>query len=184
MKTLIICLLAFFTGGIGYRLRGSSNEGGWASVLFGAEPGLTIGRMLFWAYPVTCFVTALTGNLLIAPLIFLSAWLGVVPGYFGGEFNIEDPKNRNWKNYLRLTLRGMWIAAPLCDTLVALNYLGYYHGDFGWGGMIAGALFVFNYWIWIRIGRTPHFQFIHGYVECGEFLTGGLVMVGIALTIA
>lgn len=93
-------LIVFFLSAICYRLRGSS------------QIGTQSGRILYWAMPMSSLLVARTGDMWMF-LTVIPLWLGVLPGYFGGQFDLDKKDNRNFKNYARLTLRGMFICLPL-----------------------------------------------------------------------
>lgn len=166
-------LLSFFIGAIGYRLSGS--QGAWFTMLTGVKVGTALAR-LFWAIPMALLVTALTGNIYMlgtAPLFYIGRMLG----YWGGEFDLENPDNRNPKNYAILTARGAFIALPffIATTL-------------GGGGIAAGFYFVPFYLLGIQIQNRVKFlsnriPYLCKFSEYGEFLLGGSIALGVALTV-
>jgi len=121
METLIGAIL----GAIFYRVRG-----GGIDHLFSKPISNHILRSV-WAL----FVTLSLPIGWHSPFIFALAFVGVLFGYFGGEFNLALKENRVWRNYLILTARGAFIMFPL-----ALTY-GLIYSQL-WYGVAAGLLFV------------------------------------------
>jgi hypothetical protein len=129
METIIGALL----GSAAYRIRGGGVDL-WLGKVIGKREGWTpsngYGRA-FWAL----FVMLSLPLGYHSPFIFALAFLGVLFGYFGGEFNLELKENRTWKNYALLSARGAFIMLPL-----ALTYGSLYCQL--WYGVVAGLLFV------------------------------------------
>lgn len=173
-------ILAFILGFFGRRLVGGGLDGDIEKRLFGSELGTQISRLIYWAIPVAILVMALTGNIFAGLVSLPLAWLGLVPGYWGGKFNLENKANRNLANYARLTARGAFIALPLCIGLQLL--LGYAP----WLSVAAGALFVPCYLtgIWLsrfdRLNRMWRVVIFKDPSNYGEGLLGGFVMLAIA----
>lgn len=129
METLIGALL----GSIAGRIRGGGIDYRIGELLKKPAdwtPSNGYGRA-FWAL----FVTLSLPLGWHSPFIFALAFLGVLFGYFGGEFNLALKENRNLKNYARLSARGVFIILPL-----ALTYGSLYSQL--WLGVAAGLLFV------------------------------------------
>jgi len=159
----------FILGGIFYRMRGSDMA--WLAMLTKRTYGLFEGR-LFWALLCTGMVSAVNGGLLywlLLPLFFL----GVVPSYWRGQFNLEYAPNRNIKNYLWLSLRGAFIALPV---FLATGQ--------AWGGILAGALFPAYYLLGLSLQKLKSpIPYLSKFSEWGEFILGGAILVGIYYTL-
>lgn len=155
-------LLAIICG-LGGRLRGSAGKGGWVEKIFGVATGTFLGRF-FWCVPVALF-TSHTALMFLANMIL--AYIGVMFGYWGGKFDLSLAKNRNWKNYLWLTIRGAFIAFPLA--LASGQYLG----------VVLGALFVPCYLAGNTISRHLRLPMITSNTEWGEFLIYTLIAYGL-----
>ncbi len=151
---------------IGYRLRGSAGKGGWIDKLTGYAPGTRFGRML-WCAPIAGVVAQ--SWIEILP-VMLAAYVGVMFGYWGGEFNLEHKPNRNFKNYAILTVRGMVI--PLFVCLITLDY---------WWAIAGGALFVPCYLAGLWIAPRLKLPLLHGFSEWGELLLGASIVIGFSL---
>jgi hypothetical protein len=159
---MIDILLALICG-IGYRLRGSAGQGGWVEKIIGFPVGTFLGRF-FWCIPVAALTTP--SLLLFVPYVVL-AYIGVMFGYWGGEFDLEAKANQNWKNYARLTIRGCFVAFPLALFTGA------------WLGVVAGCLFVPYYKLSIPISRFLKLPMLKGFSEWGEFLLGTFIAYGL-----
>lgn len=161
MLDLILAVIC----GLGYRLRGSAGDGGWVEKIFGFPTGTFLGRF-FWCVPVALLMAH-------TPLDFLFyaflAYIGVMFGYWGGQFDLSQPKNNNWKNYATLTVRGMFIAFPLAVATGA------------WWGVVAGALFVPCYKFSIPISGKIKLPMLHSFSEWGEFLLGFFIAYGLLI---
>jgi hypothetical protein len=159
MEALIGALL----GSAAYRIRGGGIDL-WLGRVIGKRGGWTpsngYGRA-FWAL----FVTLLLPLGYHSPFIFALAFLGVLFGYFGGEFNLALKENRTWKNYAKLTARGAFIMLPL-----ALTY-GLLYSQL-WLGVAAGLLFVPCY-------LADNYLKKYAHANWGELLLG--FMIGGAL---
>lgn len=99
----------------------------------------------------------------LVPLIFLAAYAGVTPGYFGGIFDLSLKENRNFKNYLKLTLRGMFIMLPVAIITIPLEVHGPLYG------VLAGAMFVPCYLAGNYLFKLSKLQ---GQTQYGEWLLG------------
>lgn len=160
--------LAFILGFIGYRLRGSA--------IF-PNLGNTLRRILFWAIPVGVMVV-LTTKLWWAALASIPlAWLGVAPGYFGGEFALDKPENRNIRNYALLGLRGAWITAPIFAASLVAKHFGLLEHSIGLFAVIAGALFPLYYFAGMKLDKVK-LPLLTYYPEWGEAFLGGAVLAG------
>lgn len=166
MKHLRLLLIPI--AAIGYRLRGSAGKGGWVEKLTGIAIGTFFGRWL-WCIPVALMASHNIGQFM---LVAMAAYFGVMLGYWGGQFDLETPTNRNWKNYAILTLRGMFIALPVVITL----------GGAGWGGILGGALLVPYYLLGIPLARRIKLPLLHGFSEFGELFLGLSIAIGILWT--
>lgn len=166
--------------GLGYRLKGSAGPEGWVERIFKKPMPLDTARLLFWAFLIQTFLLFKHPELAkYGWAIFLAAWVGIKPGYFNGEFDLEKYKNNNWKNYLRLTLKGMSIAAPICFTLYICRQIGVYQGSLGLLGIAAGSLFVPYYKMSIPISRHLRVPMLQGFSEWGEFFLGTSIAYGV-----
>jgi hypothetical protein len=161
--------ILFILGGIFYRMRGSDMA--WLSMLSKRNYGLFEGR-LFWAGLCTSVFMAVTGELwymLLLPLFYL----GTIFGYFGGEFDLENPLNRNIKNYAPLSARGATFMLPVF--LVTGQ---------AWGGVLLGALFPVYYLLGLPLQKLKApIPYLSKFSEWGEFLLGGSMLIGMYLTL-
>lgn len=160
-------IIAFIIGALSYRVRGGAfNEP--IREYLGKPPEWEIPNSIIrgqWAIVMALLATACTGNiymLLTAPLWFL----GVVPGYFGGEFDLKNKANRKPKNYARLALRGAFIGFPYF--LVTANGLP----------MALGAMLPIAYLCGIFLQNVVSKRY--GFTQYGEAIVGGLVALGVA----
>ena len=165
MIDIILSLLCI----IGYRLRGSSGEEengerGWVEKIFGYAPGTFLGRF-FWCIP---FATLMTPSLLLWLPCVILAYVGVMFGYWG-EFDLSLKKNRNLKNYSLLTLRGGFIALPIC--LLAGHWLA----------IAGGMLFVPCYLLGNVVSKFVKIPLLHGHTEWGEAFLATAIIIGSAL---
>jgi hypothetical protein len=111
-------------GGLAYRIRG-----GLIDQIIGRDIPNGYIRAV-WALYITI---ALMPAMWVAPLVFGLAFAGVVPGYFGGRFDLTLKENRTWRNYGLLAARGAFIIGPLAFCFYPLYpSLAY--------GALAGAL--------------------------------------------
>lgn len=78
-------------------------------------------------------------------------------GYFKGKFDLSLQRNRNFKNYCWLSLRGMLILLP------AAIFLAFYGEYFVFKGVTAGLMFVPCY----ILGSYTKYN-----TQTGEFLLG------------
>ena len=173
----------FLLGAYAYHLRGSAGGGGRLQQLLGEAPGTQVGRLI-WAATVTFVLTACTGNMWMMAFIPIPAFLGVLPGYWTGEFDLAKEKNRNPKNYAILSLRGAWIAFPVMLVLIAMREMGLHNGDIGGFGVIAGGMFH----IWYLLGRSAYnlgfrLPLVVAWPEWAQFILGGAVMVGVGVSL-
>lgn len=173
-------LLIFLLGGIARRIAGAG--------------GIKEARLarLPWVLFITFLMAGLTGNLWMLLIVPLPAYLGICVGYFGAEFNVQEKQNRKPKNLLLLTLRGMFTALPIFIVTTLIQIIGTQFGLYicssaGIGGIAAGIFFALCYLVGIPIQnflrkyniKIPHLQ---TFSQWGEFLSYGLIAVGIALT--
>lgn len=167
-------LLISLLGGVIYRIRGGAFNDFFRDY-FGKPPEWEVPNLWIrglWAVFMAVMCVAASGDILYfvtAPLWYL----GVAPGYFGGEFNLESKENRNPKNYLKLTARGCFIALPAAIATGAF------------GGVAAGFFFVPFYLLGIAIVYLfkPKFKELRGFSQWGEFLLGMAVTYGTVATI-
>jgi len=150
---------------IGYRLRGSAGEGGWVEKILGFPVGTIIGR-LFWCIPFALLMTTTWWHFF--PLVVL-AYIGVMFGYWG-KFDLENPNNRNWKNYALLTLRGAFIPLLVCAFIQ----------DHYWA-IAGGALFVPCYLLGGVISKRLKLPLLYGNTEWGEALLATAIITGVML---
>jgi len=151
-------ILLIILGGLAYRVRG-----GLADDILGMElPNGWIRAV--WALFVTCLIPA---PIYWFPVIFGLAFLGCAVGYFNAEFDIKN--HRHWRNYARLTARGMF-------TILPVAILGWLIGYNAWWGVLAGALFVPCYEAGIAIYCISKLQ---TYTQYGEFLLGAAITAGL-----
>jgi hypothetical protein len=152
-------------GAILYRLRGSAGPGGWFEKLFGFAIGTFLGRFL-WCVPVAYL---LAETWLQFALYAILAYIGVMFGYWGGQFDLSLPKNRHLNNYLILTVRGGFIPLPLAMATGA------------WWSVAGGMLFVPCYLLGGVISRYAKLPLLHGHTEWGEALLAACIVGGIIL---
>ncbi len=175
-------LLIFTLGAYAYHLRGSAGPGGRLYDILGQAPGTQLGRLL-WTLVFTMATVGATGNpwlIFIAPFAFL----GVLPGYFGGQFDLWNKTNRNAHNYGLLSLRGMFICFPAMVGLGIAHATGLHDGGIGGFGVMAGALFVPCY----LFGRVLYnfnvkLPLIVGWAEWGQALLGGCILTGWVMSV-
>jgi hypothetical protein len=163
---MIQFIASFILSGFTGRIRGGlGNE--FVRKLLGKPDGWEIPNNYIrsvWAISVTLLIWPAT--FILWPLTFIAAFIGVMPGYWKGKFNLADPANRNWKNYFWLTLRGMFIALP-----VAVLY-SFYSDYTKWPAVVVGGLFVIYYLTGYRITkRSP----IQAGSQWGEWLLYGAI---------
>lgn len=166
----MLVALGFIFGFIGYRLRGSA--------IF-PKLGNTLRRIMFWGVPVGLIVFLTTKIWWAALASIPLAWLGVAPGYFGGEFALHKPENRNIKNYALLSLRGAWITAPIFIASLIAKHFGLLDHSIGLFAVIAGALFPLYYLAGKKLEKVK-LPLLTYYPEWGEALLGGAVLAGMA----
>jgi len=159
IKFLLIPIAA-----IGYRLRGSAGKGGWFERLFGVALGTFTGPLLC-CVPVALMVSDTWPQFI---LVAIAAYFGVMFGYWGGQFDLEKPENRNWKNYAILSVRGACIPIPVCLTIGG-----------GWWAILAGAGFPFYYLAGLWIAPRLKLPMLHKFSEWGEFLLGATIAYGL-----
>lgn len=152
----ILILLA----GLAYRIRGGlGNE--YVRKLLKKPEGWEIPNNYIrsvWAL----YVAMIFPISLLSPLIFMLALIGVIPGYFGGKFDLTLKQNRTWKNYAWLSARGAWICLPL-----AVCFYTIYPWLFL--GVIAGAFMP----VWYLIGTViPEKKGVISHSQIGEWLIG------------
>lgn len=145
-------IIAAILGGIAYRIRG-----GMLDDIIGREIPNNYIRSV-WALYVM-FMLPLS---VWSPVIFALALVGVIPGYFGGKFDLTKRENRTWKNYAWLSLRGAFIMSPL-----ALCFTMLY--PWLWLGVLAGALMPMWYWIGIKIPEKKPYV---SHSQIGEWFIG------------
>lgn len=117
-----------------------------------------------WALYVTILIGA-NSPYLGLPIIFVLAFLGVVPGYFGGEFDLTKKENRTWQNLSLLSARGAFIILPLALCFSTL----YPHL---WYGVACGALMPIWYLLGVEIGKKSA---IMSHSQWGEVLIGASI---------
>jgi len=176
-------LLLFILGGYAYHFRGSAGEGGRIQQFIGESIGTQGGRAL-WAIVVTMMIAGATGNILMLLAMPIPAFLGVLPGYFGGQFDLTKQPNRNVKNYGRLTLRGMFIAFPILVVLSIMNGLGWHEGGNGGLGVMLGGGFVLYY----LLGKLIYdlgikIPLCEAWPEWAQFILGGAVFMGLGMSV-
>lgn len=159
MKYLLIIIAA-----IGYRLRGSAGKGGWVEKLTGFAIGTFLGRFL-WCVPVALMVSSGWQQFI---LVTASAYFGVVFGYWDGQFDLEKPENRNWKNYAILSARGAFIPLAVCITISG-----------GWWAIPAGAALPLYYLAGLWIAPRLKLPTVHTFSEWGELLLGASIALGL-----
>lgn len=172
--------LSALIGGLSYRIRGGAfNEA--ARVYFGKPEGWEIPNGYIrwqWAIVMATLCVATTGNIalyLTTPLWFV----GVTAGYFGGFFNLEDPSKRNPKNYLRLALRGAFIAAPYYIGTILLHE--FYDNTIQPNALpvMMGAMLPVVYLVSITLQNMVKRRW--GFSQIGEAIIGALIGIGVAL---
>jgi len=149
METIIGAL----AGAAAYRIRG-----GGIDHLFSRPVSNHILRSV-WAL----FVTLSLPLGWHSPFIFALAFLGVLFGYFEGEFNLAKKENRVWRNYCILSARGAFIMLPL-----ALTYGSLYSQL--WLAAAFGLLFVPCY-----LADIPLKKYVNMYQNWGEVLLGFVI---------
>ncbi len=118
-------LLIWLIGGAAGRVRGQ------------AEPwSHTVSRYGVWGVPVGILVLLFTHNPFYALASVACAGLGASLGYWG-QFDFSAPGNWNVKNYITLTLTGMFRFTPLA--LLAIPVGLFWHVL---PAVLAGAMFV------------------------------------------
>lgn len=156
----IICALSYrIRGGLIDQIIGKEISNGWLR-----------GQ---WALLITTLVFLKTSAWMLSPVIFITAFLGVVPGYFGGKFDLSLASNRNIKNYAWLTARGMFILFPCALVLFTVPFM-----EFLWYGVLAGALFVPCYVAGNVIYKYCKWQ---GWTQWGEILLGAAIGAALSL---
>lgn len=167
LRIILIRLSGAALGFIGYRLRGSGK----------VLPGLgnTGQRLLFWGVPVGVMMALATGSWIFAMASVPLGWLGVIPGYWGGQFALADPANRNFKNYFILGLRGAFISLPIFLGSLVAQYFGVLDVTVGLFGIIAGALFPVYYLAGLKLQKFK-LPLLTNYAEWGEALLGTAVL--------
>jgi hypothetical protein len=152
MEAILISLL----GGLCYRIRG-----GLLDDIIGREISNFYIRSA-WATPVALVLAWQSQLWLAFPLIYCAALLGVSWGYLG-EFSLDFPKNRNWKNYLLLSIDGMKVMLPAAALMSTLDF----HQV--WFAVFAGLVFAPAYLLGNVIYRFCKLQ---GPTQYGEWLLG------------
>lgn len=159
-------------GFIGYRLRGE-----------GADPlnlDTTPARIIYWAVPVGICIFIDTGLWWVGLGAIPLAWVGVAPGYFGGQFDLALQANRNWNNYMRLGFKGMLISTPLLAVSETLFLIGYLPKPIGAVSMLLGLLFPLYYLAGLKLQRFS-LPYLNTFTAWGEGLMGAAIMAGYAL---
>lgn len=164
-------------GGFAYRTRGGLLDAAVGRAL-GEAPDWQIPDTLIravWGIAVEFCILSYTDSLLHGAIIGCLAFVGTLPGYFGGEFDLSLPANWNWKNYLRLTARGMFTCLPAACYATGAD-LGI-TAQALWCGVAAGAVFVPAYlsgkWLY-HIAREQ------GQSQWGEWQLGFSTLAAIA----
>lgn len=158
-------------GGFAYRIRGGGgNE--FARKLLGKpaewEAPNGIIRSI-WALFVTINLYFSHPQFYIIPLVFILAFIGTLPGYFGGKFDLSLKENNTWQNYTRLSARGLFITLPLTLCFFPIYPQLVY-------ASLLGLLFVPCYLVGITLAR--YFPvWIH--TQWGEFLLGAIITWGL-----
>lgn len=142
-------------GAVTYRFRGVGNQ--WVGTRLARLP---------WCLVLTLAAYSVLPNkmLLDLPALFILSYVGVMFGYFGGQFDLALGSNRNYANYLILTIKGATIALPVC------LYIGNYYAIF------AGSLF-FVYYLFGLSFSDKNFPVI-GDLLLGSAILSGIVMMG------
>lgn len=167
-------ITASLLGGFVYRIRGGMFND-FVRDYLGKPPGWEVPNLWIrslWAVYATLCCVAFSGEV----IYFITAplwYLGIAPGYFGGEFNLEAKENRNPKNYMKLCVRGAFIAFPAAIATGAL------------GGVAAGMFLPFYYLAGLGIIYLfkPKWKELKGFSQLGELLTGIAVIAGTIATI-
>ena len=162
----MIELLYFVVGALAYRLRG----GGFAAEevkFFGKELPTSVRRL---AWPIGLGIIIAFSDILMAIIAMPLLYAGTVLGYFGAQFDLSIKENRNPHNYMLLTARGMLICLP-----AAIGLSMFTGTSTGFGGVLAGALFVPCYRLWALSNNK--------FGNVGEMLLGGLMAVGLMYSI-
>ena len=149
-------------GGLCYRCRGGLADP-YIGLALGKGTGYEAPNNIIRSVWALFIMVMLPLSLQTSLLIFFLALLGVLPGYFNAEFDLSLPQNRNWRNYARLTARGMFICLPLA---IVMSLLG---NHAVWFGVVAGALFVPCYLAGNLLYRVCKIQ---GHTQYGEWLLG------------
>lgn len=97
-------------GGLAYRIRG-----GMLDDILGRELPNGLIRAVWCLY-----VTLSLPISYLSPFVFVLAYAGVFPGYWGGQFDLTKEENHTWRNYSILSARGAWLMLPLCLTFYPL----------------------------------------------------------------
>jgi len=162
----MIELITFLIGAITYRIRGGGAAAEEIKYLGKELP--TSVRRLFW--PLGLGISIAFHSLTMAMIAMPLLYAGTVLGYFGAQFDLSKPENRNPHNYMLLTARGILICLPAAIGLSTLTGV-----QTGFGGVLAGALFVPCYRLWALSDNK--------YGNLGEMLLGGIMAVGLVGTL-
>lgn len=161
-------LLAWALGFLGRRLVGHGNS----------DLGNTLTRIFCWGIPCALVVYFVTHVWWFAWLSMPLAWLGIAPGYWGGQFALAIKKNRTWDNYATLAIRGAFIMQPICMASYVLTIFGYLDHGIAFWGVVAGLNFPAYYLIGIPLAKNVKLPLLTSYPEWGEGLLGGTVLLG------
>lgn len=133
-------------------------------------------RYIIWGGTVAIAILLATHNILWAWAALPLAGIGASVGYWG-EFNLNDPANRNWKNYAILTAVGCFRFLPL---LVGSYFIGQ-----EWHilpAVIAGFSFVPIYLFCNKYFQTFTLgHFLSGWTEWAELIFWGTLGLGLEL---
>lgn len=188
-------LAAFIIGGYGRRVIGSGIITAFLNEELGLSPVYNEDRLakkLAWLAPrIFCwailvqimFVLYHPNNIGLSYIVGIAAFIGVVFGYFGGEFNLAEKRNRNWLNYILLAIRGGFIAWPVCLTLYVAQKLGLYTGGLGDWGMRVGLFLPAFYLLGLKLEGRIRLPMVSSFPNWGEFLTGGAVMAAVGASL-
>jgi hypothetical protein len=100
-------------------------------------------------------------------------FVGVVLGYFGGEFNLALKENRTWQNYLRLALRGGFVCLPALTYAVLSLSPNIYPLLYGVAfGLLLPACYLIGFALPEKKGVISHSQI-------AEAIFGGILAWGI-----
>lgn len=148
-------------GALAYRIKG-----GLISQLIGRELPNFLERSVWCLYLMFSFPLSWASL-----SIFGLAYAGVIEGYLGGKFDLSLKENRKWKNYVRLSARGVLLLLPLTLCFYQLY-------PWLWLGLLAGALMPICYLIGLLFPKNKYIS----HSQYGEFLIG--LTLGFALEIA